>query len=158
MKELVVGRVSTKVDDELFEEINRYKWSFDQRYIYRKEWLLSVNGKQKYRKIYLHKFINQTPKGFDTDHIDGDKLNNLRENLRSATRSQNNMNASKTKDTTSKYKGVFFDRRSGKWRAEIKINGKAKYIGLFKDQDEAALAYNKAAELLFGDFCKTNKL
>ena len=91
------------------------------------------------------------------DHIDTNKENNNSENLRFCTTLQNNWNRSKTtKQTSSKYKGVVFNKRSNKYHARIRIHGKLKHIGLFANEDDAARAYNIAAEELQGEFYKPN--
>jgi len=90
----------------------------------------------------------------EIDHINGDKLDNRRENLRSATRSQNKMNSGKPKNNTSGYKGVCWYKRGNKWRAQIGINGKLKHLGYFEDKEEAAKAYKKAAEKYHGEFVR----
>lgn len=156
-KELVLSgkeKVSL-VDDDIYESLLEWNWCFDGRYVYRRQHIRMEGRKQIVKKIYLHKLINQTPQGFDTDHIDGNKLNNTRANLRTTTRSQNNANQRKTRGT-SKYKGVHWHEHTGKWKAEIKMNGKAKHLGLFDSEEEAAQAYNNAAELRFGSYAKTN--
>jgi len=142
----------TKVDDEDYEYLNQWKWGFEGRYVYRREY-----KEGKYKKIYLHRFLMNTPKGLDTDHINGDKMDNRRSNLRIATRSQNNMNQKpQTRVTSSKYKGVWIDKRNGKWVAAIKIDRKAKHLGTFATEQDAAIAYNLAAQELFGDYARTN--
>lgn len=141
------------IDDEDFEYLSKYNWGYDGRYVYAREYL----GNNKYKKFYIHRLIMNTPKGMDTDHINGNKLDNRKENLRIATRSQNSMNQKlQVRQTTSKYKGVRLDKRNGRWVAAIKINGKAKHLGVFETEDLAAQAYNKAALECFGEFSKLN--
>lgn len=86
------------------------------------------------------------------DHINGDKSDNKIANLREATKSQNQYNQGKHADNTSGHKGVCWDKAHGKWKAQISINGKNKYIGIFTDINDAAAAYAAAAERLHGDF------
>lgn len=84
------------------------------------------------------------------DHIDRDKLNNNIENLRPASKSENERNREKYSTNTSGYKGVWFHKQRNKWVAEITINGKANKLGLFDTPEAAALAYNNASTLLHG--------
>jgi hypothetical protein len=88
-----------------------------------------------------------------TDHINGDKLDNRRTNLRIATPTQNLQNRGKTKQNKSGYKGVSWYRAMGKWRAQITVNGKKTYLGTFATPEEAYAAYAAAAaEKLHGEF------
>jgi len=145
------------IDEEDFENLCHLKWGFDGRYAYAREKIKHLDGSEIQKKIYLHRCIMKTPKGLDTDHINGDKLDNRRENLRITTRSQNNMNQRKTRGS-SIYKGVCWFKLRSKWKAEIKLNGKRKHLGLFDTEYEAAMAYNEAAKERFSEFAKLNEI
>lgn len=144
------GRIAL-IDEDLSKDLNLWKWGFDGRYVYRREY---SNGRCK--KIYMHRLIMETPKGFDTDHINGNKLDNRCSNLRLATRSENEANKPKKAGCSSKYKGVCWHKQRGCWKAEIKINGKKKHLGVFLSEEVAAEAYNKAATERFKEFAKLN--
>ena len=90
------------------------------------------------------------------DHINGNRLDNRKENLRLATPQQNQMNRKSHRNSTSKYKGVSWDKSRNKWRALIMIDNKYKHIGRYQDEREAALAYDKAARELFGEYAHLN--
>lgn len=90
------------------------------------------------------------------DHIDGDGLNNTKQNLRICTQSENVMNQSIRSDNSSGYKGVWWDKQTNKWRAGIIISGKTVYLGRFDFLVNAARAYDFAAKELFGEFSKLN--
>ena len=90
------------------------------------------------------------------DHIDGNKLNNNVSNLRWCNPQQNQFNSKKQDGTSSKYKGVCWDKRKNKYIACIGINGKLKHIGYFDNEEEAANAYNIKANELFGQFANLN--
>lgn len=94
------------------------------------------------------------------DHINKDKLDNRRSNLRICTQKQNGGNASKakTRKFTSKYKGVYFDKERNKWIAKIKRNHRNIWIGRFDTEKEAAKAYNIQARIIFREFAELNKL
>jgi len=93
------------------------------------------------------------------DHINCDPFDNRRENIRICTLAQNNRNRKKYKGNyLSEYKGVsFYKRRKTKpWFAQIMVNGKNIYLGIFASEVEAACAYDKAARLHFGEFAQVN--
>lgn len=93
------------------------------------------------------------------DHINGNRLDNRRENLRMCNGSQNAANSRKTTSlTSSKYKGVTWSKQSKCWLATIKIDGVLNHLGSFKseDEDKAAVAYNKAALEAWGEFAHIN--
>ena len=90
------------------------------------------------------------------DHIDGDRKNNNLSNLRWATAEENQRNRLKQKNTSSIYKGVTYSKKNKKWEARIRINGKNKFIGYFKNEEDAGRAYDEKALQLFGDYAKLN--
>lgn len=90
----------------------------------------------------------------EVDHINGDKHDNRWANLRAATRQQNQFNRAARKDNTSGAKGVYFDKRSGKWAAQIRHNGKRLNLGLHADVASAAKAYEEASKVLHGEFAR----
>ena len=106
-----------------------------------------INGKtyKTHRLVFLmhHGYLSK-----EIDHIDGNKSNNAIENLRPATRSQNNHNKGKPKNNTSGYKGVYWKKAAGKWIAQIGINGKRKHLGYFDTAEQAHEAYCRAANEL----------
>jgi hypothetical protein len=95
--------------------------------------------------------------GLQLDRIDND-LGYSKENCRWATPQQNQMNKGYNINASSKYKGVSWNKRSTKWLAKIKKNGKVHYIGTFTLETEAALAYNKKALELNGEYAYLNKV
>jgi len=108
-------------------------------------------------RVYLHRLVVQCETGV-VDHIDGDTLNNCRSNLRVVSQRENMWNRKKRAAATSRFKGVFLDRKLGKWRAAITCDGKKKHLGVFTDELSAAIAYNNAAVQLFGEFSMLNEL
>jgi len=150
------GKYESIVDDEDFDLVRQFNWSINTNgYAHR-----TVGKKRK--KLYLHQLIMKIPRGKDVDHRNGNKLDNRRENLRVATRSQNIVNQFKQKmrngiKTTSIYKGVYWQKNRNKWLVRL---GRSKlgYVGYFTDEEKAGRAYDERAMLLFGEFAKLNFL
>jgi len=90
------------------------------------------------------------------DHINGDGLDNRRANLRPSDHVTNGRNAGKKSNNTSGFKGVTWDRRAGKWLAQIQSEGRHHHLGHFIDARDAAVAYDAAALRLHGEFARTN--
>ena len=114
---------------------------------------VKLNGKPHYlHRLLAEAFIPNPENKPEVDHIDGDRKNNALSNLRWATHAENGRNRKKRKDNTSDYTGVSFHEVTGKWRAQIKVDGKEKHLGLFHTKEEAAAVYEKAARKEFGEF------
>lgn len=144
------------IDSDLFAWLNQWKWSLSpEGYAYRYE---RISGKA--RKIYMHRVINQTPLGFYTDHNNGIKLDNRRQNLRTATRCQNNHNSSKHQrgQPHSSFKGVWKNPKGNRWVAQISAFHRKIHLGTFDTETEAAAAYNSASNRLHGSFTKPNAI
>jgi len=158
------------VDDEDFDFLNQFGWyacynkSISNFYAQRSHYLRDIRGKRKLKMIMMHRLImerivcRKLQRNELIDHINHDPLDNRRENLRIATNRQNMQNM--TRKTTSKYPGVSWVKDGCKWRAEIWMNGKSKYLGIFKDEREAAKAYERACRELCGEelVCKAHKV
>lgn len=136
MKTIPVGeKTFTLVDDEWYPYLSQVKWNLhNDGYAAVKQ---KING--KWKSLYMHRIICNTSKGLDTDHINGDKLDNQTNNLRICTRSQNVKN---TRDSQgiSKYRGVSWNSHYKKWEASIYQNGKRLWFSRFKNEHHAALA------------------
>ena len=121
--------------------------------------ILSKNGKPKIH--YVHQLVARewVPNPEEkrcVDHRDGDRTNNHFENLRYATDLENQWNKRRRKDGSSLYKGVSWDKRSGKWVVRIKTGGVNKNLGLFANEREAGMAYNIGAVKYFKQYAKLN--
>lgn len=102
--------------------------------------------------VSLHRLVNKTPVGMDTDHINGNKLDCRKANLRTCTRQQNGFNRGANKNSKTGVVGVCWNTGKGKWQADIRHNRRRIYLGLF-DLLADAIAARKAAEIkYFGKF------
>jgi len=158
----------TLVDDEDYEMLMEHKWYANKlgngKFYVMRSSPRDSNGKRK--TILMHRVITNTPKGMQVDHINGNPLDNRRENLRTCTNQQNGMNRERTKNNKSGYKGVCYKKRTKNmineypkpWLARIKHNQKIIHLGYYKTKEEAALAYNKKAIELFGEYVKLNNV
>lgn len=90
------------------------------------------------------------------DHKDGDKLNNRLDNLRLATFQENSLNKKAKKRGSSPFRGVYWNKSEKKWHSQASNNGKQTHLGLFEDELEAAVAYDKFAIVQHGAFAKLN--
>jgi hypothetical protein len=153
MKEipLTKGRMAI-VDDQDFEWLSTYKWYFNSQKGYAATPKKMQDGTTK--TISMQREIMNTPAGMETDHINGNKLDNRRENLRVATHTQNQSNRGKQKNNTSGFKGVIL--LNGKWYRQIKYKWKNYHGGPFNTPEEAAADYDRAALELHGEFSNTN--
>lgn len=107
----------------------------------------------------MHRLIINCQNNKCVDHINHDTKDNRKENLRICTNHENSLNTQKqNRKTSSKYKGVCFDKKSNKWRAIIAYKGKQKYLGTFENEKDAALEYNKHAIEMFGEYANINIL
>ena len=106
------------------------------------------------RSVRLHQLL--FPDWPMADHENGDRLDNRRSNLRECTSAQNAQNSASRVGSSSQYKGVTWDRSRGRWLAAIQTEGKARTLGRFDDEAEAARAYDQAARAAYGRFARLN--
>lgn len=140
------------VDDDDYARVAVHRWYYQSVGYAASGW--RVNGKTY--QTTLHRFIVGAEPGQYVDHINGDKLDCRRSNLRICTQSQNMQNMRNFRSGTSKFKGVSWYKRDSKWRSEIKVNKVSIHLGYFDDEIEAAKAYDRAAIEHFGSFACPN--
>lgn len=154
---LTHGKVAL-VDDADYDWLSQWNWYAHKigLSLYAVRHSSRKNGKQYLismaREILGLKYKDKR----QADHINHSTLNNCRNNLRICTASQNQMNRKPVLNTTSRYKGVYRHTKNKRWVAQIKINGKMNYLACFNKEEDAALAYDKAAEEQFGKFAYLN--
>ena len=157
---LTQGRFAT-VDDEDFEYLNQWKWYLminkQRGKYYVQARVKNENG--FFETILMHRLILSIsdPKIF-VDHKFGDGLDNRKENLRICTNAENLRNKNIQKNNISGYKGVSWNARAKKYQAQIQIDRKIKYLGLFTCPIEGAKAYNEAALIHHGKFARLNQI
>ncbi len=159
MKEIPLTQGYTAiVDDEDYNELAQYKWQVMKHrsgpLARRSEW---DNGKMK--MTLMARQIMNAPAGMVVDHVDHDRLNNQRANLRVCTPAQNRHNSRKPKGSySSRWKGVCWSKRKKKWEASIRVGPKLFWLGYFAEEDDAGRAYNRAARERFGEYACLNDL
>ena len=154
----------TLIDKEDFERVNKFKWQYHPRLN-----LEYAKGRVNGKVVYLHRFLTNAKKGVEIDHINGNGLDNRRGNLRFASHKQNIANQKRRQDNSSGFKGVWIHRATankglqtmtGKprkvWVAELATNGKKNGLGWFRTKEEAARAYDEAAQIKSGNFARRN--
>ena len=145
--ELTQGQVAL-VDDEDYERLNQFKWYVakvrNSRYARRH--FCGLQGKKAIKAMH-HEIMGMPPQKLMMDHVNGDGLDNRRENLRFVSRRQNAQNRVFWK-STSEYPGVSWYPRYKKWVARIQVNYKQKNLGYFVNEREAFDAYKQAVEAI----------
>lgn len=135
------------IDDDDFERVSRYKWSFNIGYAQS-----NIGGKP----TFMHRLIMGADRGILVDHRDFNGLNNQKNNLRFATHSQNTRYARPSKGRPHPHKGIVWVKPRKAWSARLNILGKTCEIAEFSSMESAAAAYNVAARIVAGDFALLN--
>jgi hypothetical protein len=163
MKELIIeskkwGTFHVKLDDEDYEWAKEHKWHVQKDHTYKKDKFYVRRARKKSdgpgpTKIHLHQQIAKTPEGMVTDHINGDPLDNRRENLRVLTNSENMQNRQPNVNSSSKFVGVskFRTNKKNPWKARVLIKDdsipcgkKCVFSGYYPTEEEAAYARDLA--------------
>jgi len=148
------------VDDTDYERLNTWKWYASKNSgsynSYAVRGIKVAKNKQTIQMMHRVILGLQPGDGRQTDHRDGNGLNNQRTNLRVCTATQNGQSRRKMVLGTSKYKGICWNHRDSKWRSRIYVNRKRIHLGYFSSEKTAAAAYNQAALKHFGEFALLN--
>ena len=137
------------VDDEDFEELNKYKWFANWHYnSFRAVRGVKINGKKK--SLQMHRVVMNAQDGDTIDHIDRVTLNNQKSNLRFCTSSQNQHNRKINSNNTTEFKGVSPNGKG--YKAQIHLNGKQIYLGIRSTPEEAYELYKEASKKYHGEF------
>lgn len=138
------------VDDADFAWLNRWKWYCNEAgYAAR-----NLDQVTPHTILLMHRVILDAQPGELVDHINGDTLDNRRENLRLVDGYQNQHNRRATQGRP--YKGVSWYKRKSKWQARIQAYGRSYHLGYYKDPLEAALVYDAASQHLHGVYGRLN--
>ena len=156
MKTIKVGKKFALVDDEDYPVLSRFVWYIDQN---TGQPVLHL-WKDKTIAILMTRFIKPYKVNYRLLHLDGDPMNNQKDNLAYRSPAQLIQLAEKRQGSSSKYKGVTFspERKSNQWLARIHKNGKKYFLGYHPTQVDAALAYNIAAQEIYGEKAYVNNL
>lgn len=126
-------------------------------------WHITSNGRHQYaqtcvgrQRVKMHRLLTNAPSGLVVDHINGNSLDNRRENLRVVTSAVNSRNRTKAdKDNRSGFLGVSKNRKG--WRARLTIDGQAVHLGTFSTPEEASSARRQAELSAFGEHCAAHR-
>ncbi len=143
----VGGGLYALVDAADYEWLSKHKWSCYNGYAAR-----YVKGKP----IFMHREIMRPPKGKVVDHIDGNRLNDCRANMRNCKPLENTRNRLKCIGSSSQYKGVYYCKRAQRYFSTIKFGGKQLWLGYYDDEIQAAYAYDRKAVELGIEFARLN--
>jgi len=153
--QLTKGKI-TLVDNDDYEYLNQFNWyAADGANTYYARRQIRIGGNKRIT-YHMHREILNVPDGLETDHRDGNGLNNQRYNLRICTHSQNSMNRIYGRKNRDGYRGIFWHDKSKLWVARITINKKYRYLGYYKRKEVAAIVYDLFARYYFGEFANPN--
>lgn len=145
------------VDDADYEKVRGFRWYAQKagRSFYAQRNVLLADGKRAL--LLLHRFLTNCPPELEVNHINGDGLDNGRENLQVCTHQQNQFAyRRKKKSASSEYRGVNWYPRTKRWVARIRHNDTVIHLGYFGSEEAAARAYDSVAKKLFGEFACPN--
>lgn len=146
------------VSNEDYEMLAKYKWSIspERKNIYAVRNRTNADPADLPSVIRMHRVILQAQPGTIVDHVNLNTLDNRRENLRFCNKGQNNYNRKPSKGKSSQYKGVAWNAKDSVWMSYVTHEGKRTYLGTYKNERDAVIAYNVGAKLLHGEFARLN--
>jgi len=151
LKSKTYGHFNVLIDGEDYERVKQYSWSINT----------PMRGRLYVRSshhVLLHRFIMDAPEGKEVDHINGNLLDNRKKNLRVCERCDNVKNRATNKNSSSGFRGVYWDAETCKWCAAISFNKTRRKLGRYETKEQAARAYNNAAKKYHGEFARLNEI
>jgi len=146
-----------KVDPADYKRLKKYDWIARKGTNCFYAQILEPNVITEKKMMHMHQVILEVPEGMVVDHINHDTMDNRSANLRAATKVQNSYNRKKlSRQCSSKYKGVWWHKSSLKWQARVIFEKKRIHLGTFKNEIDAAKAYDEAAKKYHGQFACLN--
>lgn len=149
------GEFDVKVDDEDFDRLSKFKWHIN-KHVCTGTFYTSKKPTVSCKYMSMHRHLMNPADDEEVDHIDLDKLNNQKSNLRIATHAQNNMNKNLQSNSTSGFKGVHYRLDRKKYECYIWVDKKKIHAPYFKTAIEAAKKYNEMALKYHGEFARLN--
>lgn len=141
------------IDKEDVAKVRSYKWRLSKGGTDRSKCNGVYTGNSQNSKcISLHRFLTNCPQAMYVDHINGNRLDNRKSNLRICTNQENNFNRTAQSNNISGFKGIWFDKSRNKWTTEIKYNNKKIYIGRYEDKEVAIFSRLYAEKILFKEY------
>lgn len=149
-----------KISPEDYDHLCRRRWHIGPTgYVCGWERVYSADKKTSRAKtITMHRLIMKPPNGMHVDHINQDKSDNRRENLRLCTPLQNTHNQGPRRNSSSGYKGVYWSKKDKRWYVQLHVEKKKSTFGFFKKVEDAVKRYNEVAIEYHGEFAYINKL
>jgi hypothetical protein len=145
------------VDESDYARLLVFRWHLNQSgYAVRVQHSPRVRGKRTSAQFRMHRLVLEAPPDLQVDHINGDRLDNRRSNLRLATAAEQRRNEGVVRGGSSRFKGVTWSKERGLWEAQIKHQRKRMFLGRYRDEVLAARAYDETARSLFGEFARLN--
>lgn len=162
MKHIPLSRgLSAIVDDDDWYRLAGYPWRAlkDSRTgEYRAIRSLPRKDGKRPTSYMAREVLKSIPDGMEVDHINHNTLDNRKANLRIVSHAQNMQNRVKSRSMTSKFKGVYFHKVSGKWMARLSVNGQTRYLGIHEAEQDAAAAYDAESRRAHGQYGAVNSV
>lgn len=151
IREMIVGGKTVLLDEEDYQKIPKKGW-----YLITNRPAKRMRLNDRLKVVYMHRLIIKTTPDKMIDHINGNKLDNRKCNLRICNNSQNLANHKKYSNNKSGFTGVYWNKYRNRWQAGCRKNNVTKYIGLYSSIYEAGMAYNIYARILHKKFAIQN--
>jgi hypothetical protein len=155
------GDFKVFVDSDDIDMLQKYHWGItkSRSYIYAYERFYVYTQSNKAKGLQIQRLIMGCPKGMVVDHIDGNTMNNCKNNLRVCTRDQNNINKKMFKNNKTGHTGVHYvtENYNNRWLANIRLNNKLICLGYYSTYEEAVKVREEAEKKYHGEFSRVEK-